>query len=386
METEQPTPFDTLPKEQGEPIDAAQPRSHPRLEYVATRPKSKSDVSKSSRLWQSITASREDELEEAKDVIEELPTEASVFESERKKDSPRSANPSDEDISEIAEAKRTPSVMASREHSYSDLEDTSTPVIKRKIGTFIKKHFPKINHEDKSNQVTAGKPAITVKDVMGGLDSSTRSLPNNDRPSESTPERSRSSRIIHSLDIQMDRVNFGDSPLSPSLENSCDCELLDVKSQTDIRETTSPQDSDRSNEKVEEEEREEERDSEWHFPRLTINKRIHKQHAENVDHLTHSRQASSKRPSRSNSFTQKILASLDLSRQNSEASLSEKYGKRESVVGKGAHATVRLAHKREKDAKWFAIKEFRKKKKEESEKDYIKKLIAEFCIRYICLI
>jgi hypothetical protein len=386
METEHPNAAHSLPKEMGEPVDPTQPRSHSRLEYVATRPKSKSDVSKGSRLWQSITASREEEIEEAKDIIEELPNEASVFETERKKDSPKSANPSEEDISEVLEIKKTPSVLASREHSITDLEDTSTPVIKRKIGTFIKKHFPKINHEDKSNQVTAGKPAITVKEVMGGLESSTRSLPSGDRPIEIGPERSRSSRIIHSLDIQMDRVDFSDSPMSPSLESSCDCELLDVKSQTDIRETTSPQEAEKYNDKVNDEEKEEERDSEWHFPRLTLNKRVHKQHAENVDHLSHSRQPSSKRQSRSNSFTQKILASLDLSRQNSEASLSEKYGKRESVVGKGAHATVRLAHKREKDAKWFAIKEFRRKKKEESEKDYIKKLIAEFCIRYIVLI
>ena len=30
--------------------------------------------------------------------------------------------------------------------------------------------------------------------------------------------------------------------------------------------------------------------------------------------------------------------------------------------------------------KWFAVKEFRKKRAHESEKDYEKKVIAEFCI------
>ena len=37
-------------------------------------------------------------------------------------------------------------------------------------------------------------------------------------------------------------------------------------------------------------------------------------------------------------------------------------------------------HKAEKNARWYAVKEFRKKKREENEKDYVKKVIAEFCI------
>ncbi|KAI8870352.1 Pkinase-domain-containing protein, partial [Ramicandelaber brevisporus] len=65
---------------------------------------------------------------------------------------------------------------------------------------------------------------------------------------------------------------------------------------------------------------------------------------------------------------------------------NRKYGFCErGSIGKGATAIVRLAHKMDstgprKTEKLFAIKEFRPRRKEESEKEYIKKLTAEFCI------
>ncbi|KAI8349484.1 kinase-like domain-containing protein, partial [Mortierella sp. GBAus27b] len=50
-------------------------------------------------------------------------------------------------------------------------------------------------------------------------------------------------------------------------------------------------------------------------------------------------------------------------------------------IGQGATAVVRLAHKLEEESeKLFAVKEFRKRRKNESEKEYIKKLMSEFCI------
>lgn len=66
------------------------------------------------------------------------------------------------------------------------------------------------------------------------------------------------------------------------------------------------------------------------------------------------------------------------------ASLLRKYGTCEHVaIGKGASAVVRIAHKRgDKDGPqtMYAVKEFRKRRKNESEKDYVKKLTSEFCI------
>ena len=64
------------------------------------------------------------------------------------------------------------------------------------------------------------------------------------------------------------------------------------------------------------------------------------------------------------------------------ASLMKKYGTCERMcIGKGATAVVRIAHKWDKsEEKVYAIKEFRKRRKNESEKDYVKKLTAEFCI------
>jgi len=67
---------------------------------------------------------------------------------------------------------------------------------------------------------------------------------------------------------------------------------------------------------------------------------------------------------------------------DSQASLSQKYGVCQKVaIGKGATSVVRLAHKWDRtEEKLYAIKEFRKRRKNESEKEYVKKLTAEFCI------
>ncbi|KAJ6517949.1 hypothetical protein C8R47DRAFT_1231629 [Mycena vitilis] len=68
---------------------------------------------------------------------------------------------------------------------------------------------------------------------------------------------------------------------------------------------------------------------------------------------------------------------------DSAASLSKKYGVCQKVaIGKGATSVVRLAHKwdRSEGDKMFAVKEFRKRRRTETEKEYVKKLTAEFCI------
>jgi len=61
------------------------------------------------------------------------------------------------------------------------------------------------------------------------------------------------------------------------------------------------------------------------------------------------------------------------------AHLQKKYGKWGKVLGSGAGGTVRLI-KRNKDGPVFAVKEFRQKRANETEKDYLKKVTAEFCI------
>ncbi|KAJ3123020.1 serine/threonine-protein kinase HAL4/sat4 [Nowakowskiella sp. JEL0407] len=78
-----------------------------------------------------------------------------------------------------------------------------------------------------------------------------------------------------------------------------------------------------------------------------------------------------------------LTVSPSYKRSNSEVSMEEKYGRIEQVLGKGAHAVVKLAHKFETvdgDEKICAVKEFRKKRKEESNREYLKKVVAEFCI------
>lgn len=61
------------------------------------------------------------------------------------------------------------------------------------------------------------------------------------------------------------------------------------------------------------------------------------------------------------------------------AHLAKKYGKWGKVLGSGAGGTVRLI-KRSKDHTVFAVKEFRQRRAGENEKEYIKKVTAEFCI------
>lgn len=64
------------------------------------------------------------------------------------------------------------------------------------------------------------------------------------------------------------------------------------------------------------------------------------------------------------------------------ATLVEKYGKCQEIVGKGAFGIVRISHKKlttGNGEKLFAVKEFRRRP-EETEKKYSKRLTAEFCI------
>ncbi len=64
------------------------------------------------------------------------------------------------------------------------------------------------------------------------------------------------------------------------------------------------------------------------------------------------------------------------------ATLVEKYGKCQEIVGRGAFGIVRISHKKAENGvgeKLFAVKEF-KRRPEETEKKYSKRLTAEFCI------
>jgi protein-serine/threonine kinase len=67
---------------------------------------------------------------------------------------------------------------------------------------------------------------------------------------------------------------------------------------------------------------------------------------------------------------------------NATATLVEKYGKCQEIVGRGAFGVVRISHKRTENGageKLYAVKEFRRRP-EENEKKYSKRLTSEFCI------
>lgn len=61
------------------------------------------------------------------------------------------------------------------------------------------------------------------------------------------------------------------------------------------------------------------------------------------------------------------------------AGLMKKYGKWGKTLGTGAGGTVRVV-RRSKDNTFFAVKQFRERRPDEPEKEYIKKVTAEFCI------
>ena len=61
------------------------------------------------------------------------------------------------------------------------------------------------------------------------------------------------------------------------------------------------------------------------------------------------------------------------------ANLQKKYGKWGKMLGSGAGGTVRLI-RRKNEGPVYAVKEFRQKRQNESEKEYLKKVTAEFCI------
>ncbi|KAI3644835.1 hypothetical protein MP228_010999 [Amoeboaphelidium protococcarum] len=76
-------------------------------------------------------------------------------------------------------------------------------------------------------------------------------------------------------------------------------------------------------------------------------------------------------------------STTNMSTASHESALSDKYGMADKIIGKGAGGTVRLFHKIGfigPGDKLYAVKEFRKRRKDESERDYIKKLTGEFCI------
>ncbi|CAN8096309.1 unnamed protein product [Discula destructiva] len=79
-------------------------------------------------------------------------------------------------------------------------------------------------------------------------------------------------------------------------------------------------------------------------------------------------------------------ASLHLSEKKAgpkeTETLVDKYGKCQEIIGRGAFGIVRISHKKiegQPGEKLFAVKEFRRRP-EETEKKYSKRLTAEFCI------
>ncbi|SZE99462.1 unnamed protein product [Blumeria hordei] len=84
------------------------------------------------------------------------------------------------------------------------------------------------------------------------------------------------------------------------------------------------------------------------------------------------RENGTKTPSNSHKYFQQLPFGDD-------HGLQSKYGKLGKVLGAGAGGSVRLM-KRSRDGRMFAVKEFRARHSHETEREYAKKVTAEFCI------
>jgi hypothetical protein len=108
-----------------------------------------------------------------------------------------------------------------------------------------------------------------------------------------------------------------------------------------------------------------------HLPPTSPNRR-----PEDSDTPRPVRQSKDRTPSPSSDHPHHPIHSLH---EATHAHLSKKYGKWGKVLGSGAGGTVRLIKGRN-GGNIYAVKEFRPKRSSESEKEYQKKVTAEFCV------
>ncbi|KAG1049582.1 hypothetical protein G6F43_008097 [Rhizopus delemar] len=123
--------------------------------------------------------------------------------------------------------------------------------------------------------------------------------------------------------------------------------------------------------------------SQFVFKRPQYNKEYHHthfHHLEKKETIFHDLKRFLKGDKKKTKKAPSITSNSDLSFANEfNRDLEGKYGKWGRFVGKGAGGSVRLI-RRSTDGKTFAVKQFRKRGLNEPEKEYVKKVTAEFCI------
>lgn len=267
-------------------------------------------------------------------------------------------------------------------------EETSTPAMKRKVIKFMKKHFPE--HRSEPSAKLKGILEKAKKEshhLFDGLITSFEEKHHiiHKEPLEDeippSPTQKSGDLPLHSHQSSLSSVvQTSVEKLQPAPDIGSSEIRSPIKSIFNLSDNSSPPGSSANSDDGQDHHG-------WHFLKFHFAKKgenkspAPSEHDSTGEvHYGHSRNTSLSKRSRGFSESFRFGEIGGLPRTNSQDSFGEKYGKRELVIGKGAFATVRVVHKREKDAKWFAVKEFRKKRREESEKEYIKKVIAEFCI------
>ncbi|KAI9489645.1 kinase-like domain-containing protein [Zychaea mexicana] len=114
------------------------------------------------------------------------------------------------------------------------------------------------------------------------------------------------------------------------------------------------------------------------FKRPEYNELYHRTHFHHYQHhINHSTSSSS--INSNNSSCSSSIAD-DTFGNHFRQDIEGRYGKWGRFIGKGAGGSVRLIQRSEADSKPVAVKQFRKRLPHETDKDYIKKVTAEFCI------
>ncbi|KNC99062.1 HAL protein kinase [Spizellomyces punctatus DAOM BR117] len=96
--------------------------------------------------------------------------------------------------------------------------------------------------------------------------------------------------------------------------------------------------------------------------------------------LLHTRSTTTPPPETCNPKKDALLPVNPIRTMSNPTTLREKYGTPQTLIGRGANGSCYAVRKSNQPKPQYACKEFRPRHKHESEKEYMKKLSAEFCI------
>lgn len=221
--------------------------------------------------------------------------------------------------------------------SLDPIYEGETPAMQKRIGKFLKKHFPKtgpIRDDGEAAEVEIEKkdndqrttPGSKLRAILTSLHTEILSHQDSHTPQPLSPVPRKGNNLVDNIlqlsnhklvDKSQDEIGkMSSPPSSPPIEGQ---KLLSIEGDIGLHDRDSS--------------------SEWHFPKFHFPKMGERRSNSESGDLPPLGRMSIGNRSRATSGSFKLDL---LNRSGSEASFTEKYGKRESVVGRGAFATVRI--------------------------------------------